>query len=130
MISIRPCWVRKIVSGEKTYEFRRRPPFLDHHVEAFIYESRPVQAIRWKCRIGPTVSAPPIKLWGICADQSGMQRETFDAYFDGCETAHALEVSSVTALGRPLAFDELQEKFDIRPPQSWRRIPEALSAQW
>lgn len=58
LLSMKPYWRDKIMSGEKIYEYRTR--FTDEEVIAFLYVSKPVYAVtgilylgkKLTCKIG------------------------------------------------------------------------------
>ena len=47
LISIRPTWVQKILSGEKTLEIRKTRPKIEPPFKCFIYETMGETAIPW-----------------------------------------------------------------------------------
>lgn len=117
LISIKPEYVKLILSGEKQYEYRKRVPT---NVEtAVIYATAPVKKIVGEIQIGEVLSNPPIDLWEKTYIHSGLTREKFFLYFDRIPIAHALFIKEVIIYEHPMELSALNIK---RAPQSWQYI--------
>jgi predicted transcriptional regulator len=130
VISIKPKWVSQILSGEKTLELRRRPPWLAQPVSALIYETGPTYRLRAKCLMGPIRSDTPDALWSLVSRCSRVSHEEYDAYFAGAVQAHAIEISRVREMEPELTLARLRRDAGFVVPQSWAwastRLLEAL----
>ena len=93
VLSIEPSFARKILSGEKRYEFRRST-FADHTTVEFVYlyASAPEQQIVGAFTTTRVVEAQPETLWERFGDAGGVDRERFFDYFEGVNTGHAIRV--------------------------------------
>jgi len=120
VFSISPDWVDAIRSGFKTVELRRRPPKLVKPIHAAIYTTLPRGQIEIICRMGPVLTASPEELWDKCGHKSAVTRDHFDSYFERSAMAHAIEISDVQALKKPLSLAYLREQSKFSPPQSWQ----------
>ena len=77
MISINPQFVEKILSGEKTYEYRKSM-FHDRSVEKLlIYETKPVCKVVAECHIDDVLVMPKHELWDRLINSPGYQKISF-----------------------------------------------------
>jgi predicted transcriptional regulator len=111
LMSIRPVYSEAIFTGQKTVELRRRRPAFAEGTTVLVYSSAPDQVVRGTFRTGAVVNGPPCDLWARVGARAAISRADFDAYFAGCETAYAIEVSDPREI-EPTALS-------VRPPQSY-----------
>lgn len=95
LLSIKPEYAEKILSGSKLYEFRKALPKSSEVKSCIIYATMPVGKIVGEFEIGGYISSSPEELWKKTSDHSGISESFFMEYFDGRELAHAIEVKSV-----------------------------------
>lgn len=131
VFSIKPEYSRKIVTGEKTIELRRRFPMsVPAGTTALIYETSPTRALSGIAEIGAVHRRSPEEIWKSFSDQACISRKDFDIYFDGVDCAFAIELRHGRSLPRPLELSELRERFSFEPPQSFlyatQKMREAL----
>jgi predicted transcriptional regulator len=122
LLSIQPRFAAAILDGTKTVELRRRPP-LDLPDVAIIYSSgktRSVQGIAW---IKEVHTSSPNAIWKRFGPVSGVTRKEFFAYFDGSDSASAIELSSPLRAPSPMPLGALRV-VGLEPPQSWRYVDE------
>ena len=80
IISIKPEFVNKIISGEKKYEFRRR--IYKKEVEKiYIYQTLPNSGIIGYFTPGKIIKDTPANLWNSLKDVSDTSEEFFMSYF-------------------------------------------------
>jgi predicted transcriptional regulator len=119
LMSIQPRYAEAIFNGIKTVELRRRRPSFSRGARVLVYSSSPHQRVQGTFDVGGVVTAAPDSLWRRVGSRAGIDRATFDAYFDGCATGYAIEIENP----RRITPAEL----GIRPPQSYlflrRRVP-------
>lgn len=106
MLSIKPEYVDRILSGEKTYEFRRRifkRPEVDTIV---IYATSPRCEIVGEAEVTDIKTADPESIWLQTGDKGGISKERFMAYFDGRDVAYAIKLGKVKRFDhpRPLSY--------------------------
>ncbi len=117
LLSIKPEYVSKILSGEKKYEFRKAV-FKDPSVRTVvIYATLPVGKVVGEFEIGSILSGSPDSLWRKTRNFSGITRKFFDQYFADRDTAHAIEVKSVVEYEQPIELESLLPH--KHPPQSF-----------
>ena len=116
LLSIKPEFVEKIQSGEKRFEYRKKLP-KQKFTRVIIYASRPIQRIIGEFQVGAIYSESPEKLWRLTSNHSGIDKTFFDAYFHGCEIAHAIRINDFHAYPEPRLLPH-----GIMAPQSFRYI--------
>lgn len=101
MISINPQYVEKILSGEKTYEYRKSM-FHDRSVDTLlIYETKPVCKVVAECHIDDVVVMPKHELWDLTNKRSGITEDFFFRYFEKKDVAKAIKISNVVRYEKP-----------------------------
>lgn len=120
VISIRPQYTEKIIEGKKTVELRRRFPVAARNgTIAYLYSTSPVRAIVGRVEIINVEKLPVSAIWRKYQSSAFITKADFDRYFHGVKEGYALEFTKVQALPRQLSLDELRERFDFEPPQSF-----------
>ncbi len=120
VFSIKPKYSRKITTGEKTIELRRRFPMsVPVGTTALIYETSPTRALAGIAEIGEVHRREPQDIWKNFGEQACITRKDFDAYFTGVDHAYAIELKHGRRLPRALELSELRERFSFEPPQSF-----------
>lgn len=119
IISIKPQFVAKILSGEKKYEFRRR--IYKREVDKiYIYQTLPDAKIVAYFTPGIIVKDSPENLWKRFKDVSGTTEEHLLDYLHDKDEAYAIEITNLEILEKPFIPD------GILPPQSYRYIDRDL----
>lgn len=120
VFSIKPEYCRKIVTGEKTIELRRRFPMsVPAGTTALIYETSPTRALSGIAQIGEVYRRSPQEIWQSFGEKACIAKKDFDAYFDGVDNAFAIELRNGRPLPRALKLSELRDRFSFEPPQSF-----------
>ena len=115
IISIKPEFVNKIISGEKKYEFRRR--IYKKEVEKiYIYQTLPNSGIIGYFTPGKIIKDTPANLWNNLKDISGTSEEFFMSYFHDKSEGYAIEIENLVVFEKPLTDS------DIKAPQSYKYI--------
>lgn len=118
MLSIKPEYVARILSGEKTYEYRRRI-FKRRDVDTLvIYETSPSRAVVAEASITGIIAESPEDLWERTHENAGIDRDRFMAYFKGRDVAYAIELGKITRYDRPRDLREYAPTVKA-PPQSY-----------
>jgi predicted transcriptional regulator len=111
LMSIRPVYADAILDGSKTVELRRRRPSFTRGSRVLVYSSSPSQQLKGTFDVGLIHGDEPDVLWEKIGEQAGIDRAGFDAYFEGCAMAYAIEVENPRRI-KP-------RRLAIRPPQSY-----------
>lgn len=122
LLAIKPEFARKILDGEKKYEFRRQSfQNLDQLGLVFLYASSPVKRIVGLFTSDRVVEASPAELWELFGDESGISdRERFMDYFEGIETGFAIHVDETHRFSE--SVDPLELFGDYSPPMSFNYL--------
>lgn len=133
IISIKPEYAVKIIEGIKTIELRRRFPTEDVKGGiAIIYASSPTKKIIGYAVIADVQKLPVGKMWEIYSKKACVTKKFFNSYFKGLEEGFAISLIKPVKMLSPLDVRELEEKFSISAPQSYRyasaQILEAVEA--
>ncbi len=123
LLSVRPMFVARILSGQKTTELRRVRPNVERSQRVLIYSSSPVMAVVASAVVEQVFTDSPAALWLRVRKTAGVSAVEYRAYFTGAARASAICLSSVRALERPIGLSELRQHWpEFRPPQSYRFV--------
>lgn len=101
LISIKPEYVRKIISGEKKFEYRTKAAKRD--IDALIiYETNPIKRVVAEAKVLEVLELPPEELWDKTKEYSGISKAFFDGYFEGRDKAYAYRLGEVKVYDEPL----------------------------
>ena len=115
LLSIKPEYVNKIISGKKTYEFRKKLPKLP--VETIIiYSTAPYCKIIGEVQIKGTITDTVSKIWNDTKGNAGISHKKYLQYFKNKKIANAF------VLGEVKLYNEKKELSDFgikHAPQSF-----------
>lgn len=117
LLSIKPEYAEKILTGEKHFEFRKVIPKSAGVKTIVIYATMPVGKVVGEFDIEHILSESPKALWKLTAEFSGITKQFFNQYFEGRDIAHALKVKEVRRYKRPRALSSVIK--NGIPPQSF-----------
>ncbi|MBQ6628292.1 MAG: hypothetical protein IJH65_05680 [Methanobrevibacter sp.] len=115
IISIKPQFVQKIISGEKKYEFRRRI-YKQEVDKIYIYQTLPDAKIVAYFTPGKIVKDTPQNLWKNFKEVSGTTEEHLLNYLHDKDEAYAIEITNLKI------FEEPFIPKGILAPQSYKYI--------
>ena len=93
LLSIKPKYLNKIITGEKNYEFRRKIWKKQNLVKKVIlYASSPVKKIKGYFIIDKILKGTPEALWQHCEDEAGISKKEFFTYFEGAKIGYAIRI--------------------------------------
>jgi predicted transcriptional regulator len=98
LLSIKPEYVSKILSGEKRYEFRKWLIQDFKNIRVVIYSSAPVQRI---------VGEDPQILWNKTASVGGISKEKFLAYFAQKSVGYAYKIKNLKIYNQELKISDI-----------------------
>lgn len=116
LLPIRPLFVKAILEGRKSVEFRRRP-FGQEVSNVVVYATSPIQRVVAFFSVTHVTEGHPHEVWKQFGAQGGVSREDYDAYFQGSERAVAIGIGDLRAFTDPLGLDDLSPS--LRAPQSY-----------
>ncbi|MGN6207957.1 helix-turn-helix domain-containing protein [Asticcacaulis sp.] len=120
VFSIKPQYSEKILDGKKTVELRRRFPIdTPAGTKALIYSTSPTRAVTGIAQIDEVLKGTPSSIWKNFSTEACIAKDDFDSYFAGAENGFVIKLSHATPLSRPFELNELRERFNFEPPQSF-----------
>lgn len=116
MLSIKPCFVEKILAGRKLVEYRKRIP-QDHTVsQVLIYASYPTKKVVAEFQVGGYLAESPEILWQQTSRIGGIDKNLFDKYFFKKDVAYAYHITNLQMLPTPMSLSDFGLK---RGPQDY-----------
>lgn len=122
ILSIKPVFVDKILSGEKKYEFRRRLGKVQIN-NIYIYATSPVKKIVGEAEVIDKLIMDKEKLWEKTHTCAGITKEFYDKYFEGIEYACAYELGKVKKFNEGITLNSIGIN---TAPQSYIYVDENL----
>lgn len=123
LLSIKPQFVEKIISGEKLFEYRKSV-FKKKVDTVIIYATMPIGKIVGEFQIDLILHASPQDLWEKTKEQSGISSDYFYNYFKHKEIAYAIKIKNV------IKYQEERDPFrqfaNFVAPQSFRYLSSEL----
>ncbi len=115
LLSIRPEYAERIFNGTKRFEFRRKV-FRNPSIKTIVvYVTAPVSRVIGEFDIEDIMCLGIDGLWEVTKEHSGIEKQRFDAYFEGRERGYAIKIGTTRIYAEPL---ELESSFQIKhPPQ-------------
>ncbi|OEF21057.1 hypothetical protein A145_04940 [Vibrio splendidus 5S-101] len=120
LLSIKPEFVEKIMSGEKLFEFRKAVFKRPGVKSVVIYSTMPEGKIVGEFEIGVILKSHPEDLWKETEKSSGIQKQFFDMYFSEREVAYAIQIKKFKKYDTPINPYEVEPNF--KAPQSFKYI--------
>lgn len=94
LISIKPEYVEKILSGIKKYEYRKVK--CQKGIKSMIiYETSPIKKVVAEVEILDILEGAPEGLWEFTKDSSGTSKEFFEKYFENRDIAYAFKLGKI-----------------------------------
>ena len=117
ILSIRPQFCKLIFEGVKRYEYRKRVFKRTDIDKVYVYASSPIYKIVGYFTIDNVISDTVSNMWQMSYYGSGISKEYYDSYFNGCDIAHAIKIKDVVKLDTPI--DPKKVIADFTPPQNF-----------
>ena len=115
ILSVKPEYCYKLISGEKQVEFRKRI-FRRSVYEIYIYATKPIGKIVAKFRYAGYEFGTPKEVWARYGCIGGIGEGQFFKYAGGSKILYAILVKDLHKIG-PLGLDFFSEV--KHPPQSF-----------
>lgn len=124
ILSIRPTFCKMIFSGQKVYEYRKQIFTRKDVDKVYVYATKPICKIVGYFTIAAMIEDNPTEIWKITHKGSGITKEYFDAYFRGCDMAHAIAIGEVVKFDTPIDPKEVIKNFTA--PQNFMYVDSDL----
>ncbi len=95
LLSLKPVFAARILSGEKRFEFRRTRFRRRVVTAALMYSNSTERRIVGAFEIDTIHEAPPARLWTKYCSLAGIDERTFFEYFEGVDRGYAIAISRV-----------------------------------
>ena len=119
-LSLKPKFADAILDGRKTAEIRRLKPDISPGSIVYVYCTTPIKAILGMFRVDTLISESVSALWRVVGKNSVVTRKEFFEYLHGSILGHAILITEISALSRPLPLEELRSLWPgFHPPQSY-----------
>lgn len=106
LLSIKPEYVQRILTGEKKFEFRKR--LANKPVDTIvIYATSPVMKIVGEVKVKSVLEKAPSVLWEQTKKNAGITRKKYREYFAGCKKAFAYELEEVVKYAKDSNLEEI-----------------------
>ena len=109
LLSIKPEYAEKILSGVKKYEFRK-VIFKKDIDTVVIYATKPVGMVIGEFKVDDILRDQPHELWEKTKKYSGVTQSFFDQYFDGRTLAFAIQVKNPFRYHKPFDLKKFLPK--------------------
>ena len=127
LLSIKPKYVKQIRKGNKKYEFRKvifNKENIDKIEQVYIYSTFPIKKIVARFSIKKIFEEHPKKLWEICKDHSGLEKEEFYKYFKDRKRGYAIQIKNIEFFNNPI--DPFLNISNFSPPQSFYYLKDKI----
>lgn len=121
LLSIKPQFVEKIISGEKTFEYRKQV-FKQDISTVVIYATKPVGMIVGEFKVKDILKDSPSNIWSKTKKNSGISKKFFMDYFYERDSAYALEIQDFVKFD--LEIDPKDVFLNFTAPQSFMYLDE------
>lgn len=107
LLSIKPEYIQKIISGEKKYEFRK-VVFKNRKVkDVIVYASRPISKIVGEFSIETIIEGDPKSIWNRTKYYSGVNELFFNNYFKGRDKGYAIKLKNYKSYSKPIPLENI-----------------------
>lgn len=121
LLSIKPEFAEKILSGDKKFEFRKLLFAKSSASCVVIYATKPIGKLVGEFDIDTIHIDAPEKIWKKTKAFAGIAKDRYDQYFDGRDKAVAIGIGAVRKYEIPRDLASIGEH--VVPPQSFRYLP-------
>lgn len=123
ILSIHPHHIKKILSGQKRYEYRKRIPLDIQYI--IVYASAPIKEIVALIEVESILTGTPKEIWIQTKDYSGISKKFFMDYFRNKQTSYAIKFKAIHKLPVPKSITELDGV--AYAPQAYKYIHVSIS---
>jgi predicted transcriptional regulator len=115
LLSIKPEFVKRIIVGEKRFEYRKSIFKRKDISSIVVYATKPYGKVVGEFEIDHIIKDRPSSIWRQTEQFSGVSEDFFNAYFEGRDTGFAIGIKKFTAYKIPLELDQLNAKIKVAP---------------
>jgi len=121
LLSIKAEHAKKVLSGKKSVEIRRRFSRKWVGQKVCLYATKPKRSLVGEALISKVVVDKPEIVWEKFNKQIGCAKEDYDSYTNKADKIYAIVLKQATSYKRIFTIDEMNGmmKTGLRPPQSY-----------
>lgn len=119
LLSIKPQFADKILSGYKHFEYRKKI-FKKQINDIYICSSFPGRKVVGKFKYSGYLDGTPEEIWEETHNHSGISSKYFFSYYAGKKKAYAIKIASLIIFEAPI--DPYKRNSAFRPPQSFMYV--------
>lgn len=97
LMPIKPQYAMKILSGEKTFEYRKNKFKRENVDSIIIYVTSPVMKVLGEVQLIDVLEDSPINIWDITFKRGGIDKINYERYYSGKSKAFAYVLGEVKA---------------------------------
>ena len=122
ILSIHPQHIKKILSGEKRYEYRKHIPMDIRYI--VVYATAPIKMIVALIEIDYIIKDTPEIVWKKTKKHAGISEDFFMGYFSNHQNSYAIKFKTVFKVETPKSLMYLDN--NIAAPQSYTYLTETI----
>lgn len=105
LLSIKPEYANKIISGEKKFEYRTHVPIKTVST-IVIYSTAPVGKVIGEVEVLEIISGTPSYLWERTKKDAGISRSKYREYFKGRKVAYAFKLGQIKMYDQEMHIED------------------------
>jgi predicted transcriptional regulator len=121
VLSIKPIFAERILSGKKRIEIRRKfsTRWVGHRLN--LYSSAPEMSLVGEATISGVITGTPTEIWERFGTEIGCSKEEFLGYVKGASQIYAIELAEVRRYRSPISLAQMSflARETLCPPQSY-----------
>ncbi len=125
LISVKPEFAEKIISGEKTIELRKSAPRkVSKENYILIYVTSPVKELWGICKINNIIKDNPKSFWENYGSKTGVTEAQYNEYYKTSKNAYGIELKEIRNFSKySIELKNLKKAFpNFMPPQTYTYI--------
>lgn len=123
LISVKEQYVNEMLAGRKTIELRKSAPRASVGDTLIIYTTQPKKAVTATAIVHRIIRCSPKEMWQKYHNKLGIDKISFDSYYDGHKKAVGIELTDITPLNAEILLSAIKLiKPEFTPPQTFKYL--------
>jgi|SRR5690625_304153 len=118
LLSIKPDFVKEIISGNKKYEYRKSIFRRSDISSIVVYATKPYGKVVGEFEIENILVDAPENIWLKTKNYSGITESFFNSYFEGRQKGYAIQIKDFKRYKNPISLQDFDKRLKV-PPQSF-----------
>ncbi|MEC0329186.1 ASCH domain-containing protein [Paenibacillus macerans] len=115
LLSIKPEFVKEILSGNKKFEYRKSIFKRDDVSTVVVYATKPYGKIVGEFEIEGILEDTPYQIWQKTKNYSGIKKSYFNQYFKGKKKGYAIKIKDFKSYEVPLELSDMDISIKAAP---------------